>query len=223
MIDYGEAFSFPFKDRDWPLKFIIGGAIMLLSIVIIGIPVAYGYCIEIQQRVRRGEEKPLPEWKDVGIKFILGFKFLVTLFVYRLPLFILAMPFLLMVLLTVGTRDYWMTGFVGGIAFLIFIAFAVLYGLALLVIMPLIAYKFAEHERIREGLQVMSVLSLLGEHWRDLLLIAGVSIGIGLLSVCGLVIFVVGILLTIFYAMLVQFHLYGQIGRLIGGSSAVKP
>ena len=52
-----EAFTFPFKDPNWLTKFFIGAMFVVLSFFLIGIPVLYGYCIEIQQRVRRGEQQ----------------------------------------------------------------------------------------------------------------------------------------------------------------------
>ncbi|HUL45368.1 MAG TPA: DUF4013 domain-containing protein [Bacteroidota bacterium] len=222
MIDYGAAFSYPFRDRDWLLKFVIGGAFILLSFLLVGLPVVYGYCIEVQQRVRRGEDHPLPEWKDVGVRFIVGFKFLVTLFVYRIPLFIVAIPFMILVILASGARELGAAEVVGGITFVAFIAFVMLYGVLLLLLMPLIAHKYSEHEHIREGLQIVTILSLVGEHWRELLLIAAMSIAIGVLALCGLVFFLVGVLLTLFYAMLVQFHLYGQLGRQISETPVVN-
>ena len=53
MRDIGEAFSFPFRDPNWVSKFLIVAIFVALSILLIGIPVLYGYYLELVQRVRR--------------------------------------------------------------------------------------------------------------------------------------------------------------------------
>ena len=213
MNNFGEAFTFPFKDPNWLSKFFIGGIFIFLSFFLIGIPVLYGYCIEIQQRVRRGEQYPLPEWKDVGVKFILGFKYLVTLLIYYIPVFLVVIP--IVFLLVVQNLDIPGTPrmFKGMESEFIWVVFLIGYSLLISILSPIISVKFAEHEKIREGLEVGNIISLFGKYWQDALIAILLSMGVGIFAVAGLLFFIVGIFFTTFYALVVRHHLFGQIGK----------
>jgi len=213
MNNFSEAFTFPFKDPNWLSKFLIGSVFIFLSFFLIGIPVLYGYCIEMQQRVRRGEQYPLPEWKDVGVKFILGFKYLVTLLIYYIPVFLVVIPIVL--LLVVQNLDIPGTPkmFNGMEPELILVVFLIGYSLLISLLSPIISVKFAEHEKIREGLDVGDIIFLFGKHWQDALIAILLSMGVGIFAIAGLLLFIVGIFFTTFYALVVRYHLFGQIGK----------
>ncbi len=213
MNNFGDAFTFPFKDPNWFSKFMIGGIFIFLSFFLIGIPVLYGYCIEIQQRVRRGEQYPLPEWKDVGVKFILGFKYLVTLLIYYIPVFLVLIPVVL--LLVVQNLDIPGTPRIlteWGME-LMLVVFLIGYSLLISLLSPIISVKFAEHEKIREGLDVGNIILLFSKHWQDTLIAILLGMGVGIFAVVGLLFFIVGIFFTTFYALVVRYHLFGQIGK----------
>ncbi|HMD14006.1 MAG TPA: DUF4013 domain-containing protein [Bacteroidota bacterium] len=213
MNNFGEAFTFPFKDPNWFFKFLIGAIFVVLSFFLIGIPVLYGYCIELQQRVRRGEQYPLPEWKDVGVKFILGFKYLITLLIYYIPVFLILIP--IVILLVVQTLNLPEIPKIsrGMDSEIIFIVFLIGYSLLISLLSPIISVKFAEHEKIREGLDVGNIISLFGKHWQDTFIAILLGMGVGIFAVVGLLFFIVGIFFTTFYALVVRYHLFGQIGK----------
>ena len=68
-MDVGRAFSFPFRDPDWVVKFLVGAVFVLLSVVLVGIPFLVGYMVEVVRRVAAGEAEPLPAWENLGEKF----------------------------------------------------------------------------------------------------------------------------------------------------------
>ena len=215
MKNISEAFSFPFKDPDWVSKALIGGIFTLLSIILIGIPVLYGYYIELVQRLRRHEQNPLPEWSELGVKFIVGVKFLITLFVYYLPLIIIMFPILIIVAIA-SIQESHMAGMFGGAALLTVIFLVVIpYSLFMSVLTPIISVEYAEKESMGDGLQVGKILKLFKVHWQDCLIATLITIGVGILASVGIIFFIVGILFTSFYASLVRFHLYGQIAQTI--------
>lgn len=215
MRNLGEAFRFPFKDPNWLAKLTIGAFFTLLSIALIGIPVLYGYYLELLRRVRNGEQYPLPEWKDVGVKFISGIKYLVTLWIYYFPLAIVAIPVIVLILLSSvqGTHLFDVMGRAVGAGVLIFVAIP--YSLFVLVLTPLISVEFSRNERVGEGINIGRVIRLFGRHWQESLIIVVITIGIDIAASLGLVLLIIGILFTSFYVSLVRFHLYGQIGQMI--------
>jgi hypothetical protein len=210
----GDAFTFMFKDPNWVTKVLIGGLFVLLSCFLIGIPVLYGYCIELQQRVRRGEEYPLPEWRDVGVKFVLGVKYIVTLLIYYLPLVIVAIPVLIFSVLATATDAEMAHAFGGATVAILILFFIMPFSLLLALLTPVISIKFAERERIGDGVDLGEVFRMFREHWQDSLVAILLSILAGFLAIFGLLLFLIGVLFTSFYALLVRHHLFGQIARL---------
>ena len=207
-----EAFTFVFKDPNWPTKLLIGGVFAFLSIVFVGLPVILGYGIELLQRVRRGEEYPLPEWTDVGVKFIVGFKYFITLVVYYLPVAFVMVPVMIYFVVAsmngISGRDL---GAPLGAAWM----FVMPYLIAVSLCTPFIAAEFATHERIRDGLNVARVFKSFKHFWEDAVILAIISFGLTLAAYLGILMFLIGIFLTMFFAICVHFHLYGQIGKAV--------
>jgi hypothetical protein len=219
MRSIGDAFSFVFRDRDWPVKIFIGALFTFLSIFLIGIPVVYGYLIELLQRVRRNEPVPLPEWKDPGIKFITGFKYLVTLGVYTIPAALVVLSLVFLLFLTMPAFCCQSACSIASLTYLpLIICFVVLYSLALYLLLPFIAIRFAVRERIGDGLALPAIFRLFrtyaGESVLLLLLMIATSIG----AAFGVLFFIVGVFATSFYGHCVIFHCYGQIAASIESS-----
>ncbi len=215
MRNIGEAFSFPFKDPDWVSKFLKGGAFIFLSFFIIGIPVVFGYDTELVQRVRRGDQHPLPEWNEPGVKFILGIKYLTVLFIYHIPLIFIIFPTWILIIIT-SLHGVHITSIVSTAA-VVFGVFTVVipYVLFINLLTPIISAKFAERERIADAVQVGTILHLFKTHWRDCLAATLISVVTGIFAAVGIIFFIIGILFTTFYASLIRFHLYGQIAQCI--------
>ncbi len=221
MKNLGQAFTFPFKDPDWIAKLTIGSFFTLLSLFLVGIPVLYGYYLDLVRRVRRGDPNPLPEWKDVGVKFISGCKYLVTLWIYYVPLIIVFLPVVLMLLLTSAAGSH-LEAQLGRAAFVGMLIFVVVpYALAVQLLTPVITILFAEEEKIREGLNIGRVVRLFGGCWQDCLIVLAISLATEIASSLGFLLFVIGILFTSFYVTLVRFHMIGQIGSTIPQQEAV--
>jgi hypothetical protein len=75
-------FTYVFEDKEWPKKIALGAVFMFFSVAIIGIPFVLGYLLETIRRIRRGEEKPLPEWDNLEVKFVDGIKLFVPWAIY---------------------------------------------------------------------------------------------------------------------------------------------
>lgn len=225
MKNIGDSFTFPFKDPEWPTKIIIGGLFVILSFAFVGLPVLYGYFIELIQRVRRREQQPLPEWKDVGVKFITGIKYLVALLVYSIPVILVMAGFVVfMLLLSLGLHEHSIAGFFTGMAGVIFvIIFVMPYSLVVAILTPVITLKFAERERISDALRITEVFRTFRMCWQDTLIAALIGFGVEILASAGLLMLIIGVVLTIFYASLVRFHLIGQIAQSIDDLAQTRP
>jgi len=218
MRDIGEAFSFPFKDPNWLAKMVVGTIFAAFCVLLIGFPVVCGYYIELIQRMRRHEQYPLPEWKDVGVKFIVGFKYIVVLVIYNLPTAVILIPALFL-LVVANLHHGGLSEMVAGTGFAMIIILLVLpYSLFIAALKPIIAARFSERESIGDALDVGEVLRLFKSHWRDACLAMLLAIGVQILASVGIIFSLVGIFATSFYGYLVASHLYGQIARTIDDS-----
>jgi hypothetical protein len=213
MLNFNQAFTFPFRDTQWVQKFLMGALFTLLSIFILPIPVLYGYLIELLQRVKDNNPDPLPDWKDPGIKFLLGLKYIVVLFIYYIPLILIIFIFIsvgALLLLAGGDTNAPLESFTL-IALLISVVLP--YSLLLYIATPLITIEFAKTERISDGLNIGRIIKNFSIHWKDVLIVVIVTFAIEIAASLGFILFIVGILFTSFYASLITFHLYGQISR----------
>lgn len=88
-MDVAKAFTFVTEDERWMGKIGIGVAISLLSFLIIPIPLLVGYLVGITRNVKKGLERPLPEWDDFGQLFKDGLAVMVGQIVYTLPFWVI--------------------------------------------------------------------------------------------------------------------------------------
>jgi hypothetical protein len=82
-----QAFAFPFKDKIWVNKFLIGAALVLAGFIIPIIPTVFvwGYLVRLMRDAINTGETTMPEWEnweDLGLK---GVYYLVITFIYLLP------------------------------------------------------------------------------------------------------------------------------------------
>jgi hypothetical protein len=212
MKDIGKAFSFVFRDPRWVSKVAMAALFMVLSIFLVGIFILAGYFIQLTQRVMRKEEYPLPEWNDVGVMFVTGFKFAIAYLIYLLPVMILMVPLIVVVIATAfaGEPDVlgaFMTVYLFGFTLII-----VPYALALNLFFPIIAYKFAREEKISDALDVGGIFRDFRANWENTLIVALIAAGIQSFAAIGIFMFLIGIFVTIFYAYAVSAYLSGALG-----------
>jgi Protein of unknown function (DUF4013) len=64
-MDIARSFSHMFKDSSWFFKVFIGGTFLISSIVLVGLPFIVGYIIEDIRGIAGRNESILPEWKNL--------------------------------------------------------------------------------------------------------------------------------------------------------------
>ncbi len=211
MRDLGKAFSYIFDDPAWVAKVVIAALFMLLSFVGIGVFVLLGYFVELVQRVIRHEQYPLPEWKDVGVKFVVGFKYFVVLLVYALPIFLLLIPLLVLTgLAAISDSPETFSAFIVVYTFG-FILLMIPYALLLTALNPIITYRFAARERITDGLDIGGILRDFKRNWQNTLVVALIAVGLKSFAGIGVIALLIGIFFTLFYAYAVVAHMYGTL------------
>jgi Protein of unknown function (DUF4013) len=215
MNDLGKAFSFPFKDPEWISKFLLAAVFMVLSIVLIGIFIIAGYLVRVTQRVMRGEQNALPAWDDIGVKLVIGFKYCVVQLVYIIPIVLIWVPFFILMIIS-GIADPDAAGALTGLgisAWIIGMLLIVPYSLLLTALTPIIMIRFAQNERIADALDVAEIWRFFRQNWQNTLIIALIAVGLQSFAGVGILLFLVGIFFTIFYAYLVSAYLYGTLYR----------
>jgi hypothetical protein len=209
MKDIGRAFGLPFKDPSWASKFLIAGLFMLLCILGIGIPIIVGYLIQVTQRVIRREEHILPEWNDIGIKFVLGFKYCVVYFIYFIPVFLLVIPVIGLAAATSTTDAPELVGILTIVYMFGFTLLVIPYSLLLTAIFPVIAYRFALREKISDAIDLGKIFRDFRVAWQNTVVVALISIGIESLAFVGILFLIIGVLFTVFYVYLVAAAMHG--------------
>ena len=92
--DFVKPFAFVFEDPNWLQKILLGGLFYLAGMFIIGWFFVLGYAARTARNVIRGDERPLPEWENVGDFFGEGARLVGVGLVYMIPMIALVAWFI---------------------------------------------------------------------------------------------------------------------------------
>jgi hypothetical protein len=211
-MDYGKSFSFVFDDKDWVQKILIGGILNLIPIVNL---IAIGYTLRVLKNVATGVDPALPDWDDFADYFVKGLVSILGAVVWALPIILLS---ILMALVSVPVER--MTGYGQGpdyvytsanLCLTVLGCLSGLYGLFMGAVMPAVMTKYAVSGEFgaffRFGEIFKYITSNAGPYIIALLLGAVAQFIGGF----GLILCIVGVAFTSFWAMLVSNHLLGQV------------
>ena len=235
-IDYAKSLTFIFDDEKWLSK--VGWATLwaFVSFLLLLFPLYLficGYGLELARNVTNGKEHPLPELDDINAIYKEGFRFLVVLLVYSLPLLIInclyvgvaMVPTWLLLSESPEQVADWNAAITGSsLAFQCLVYFLSLgYGF----IFPAIMVRFIQTDDIRETLKISEVIKIVRDHFFICFMIMLMSIAatfiwyfallFSLITICG--IFVVYFIGPV-WLMAVQGHLVGQFYRQLQDSPA---
>ena len=226
-MDIMQAVSFlPEEDR-WIEKIAIGVGVVLVSSVlsfilvgILGFFILAGYSIRLLQNVRDGRHPVLPEWDDWGGDLSRGFKYTVVGLVWSLGIFLLFIPTMFGMAMNGSNSGF--AQFIGASIMAVGFCLTMLYGIFLILVQPGFTIAFAEDERIQSGLELSRIWGWTRANLGQVIIVA-IAILIGefvistLAGIVGVILCIVGILVTIPLGMVVtyifQFHLFGQLAR----------
>jgi hypothetical protein len=217
-MDIANSFTFMFEDPEWLRKLGIGFLVVLLgalfSVVLIGLVpliMVLGYILDVTRNVLDGQANPLPEWNDWEGFLRRGLKLAGVLIVWSLPLILISIPLGFGAALAGNGSQSNIATAMGSLISLCGVCLALGWGLVFLVFTPAIYIRLARTNRFSSGFEFAKLWAFTREN------ISNVIVAILLIIVAGLVggfasIFVVTIPLVMLWKMLVEAHLYGQVG-----------
>ncbi len=217
-MDIAKSFTFMFEDPEWLRKLGIGFLVVLVgvlfSVVLIGlIPLimVLGYTLDVTRNVMDGQANPLPDWTDWQGFLVRGWKLIWVLIIWSLPLILISIPLGFGAALAGNGNQGGFGTAMGTLFTLCGVCLGLAWGVVLLVFTPAIYAQLARTNRFSSGFEFTKLWAFTRDN------IGNVIVAILLTLVASVVggfasILVVTIPLAILWQMLVQAHLYGQVG-----------
>ncbi len=189
-MNIGKAFTYAFEDKEWTRK--LGILLVVLLVPILNFA-GVGYSIDIMRRIVKGQAELLPDWDDLGKKFLDGLLLGLASIIYALPILLLAcLPLALIlvpILLAGNSNSQDIANAMGGasaIAFACLGCFAFVYGLALSVLFPAIYIKYAAEGTFAACFNFKEIFAVMrrntGAYFTAWIVYVGVSFGAGLVG-----------------------------------------
>jgi len=224
-MDVGKSFTYMFEDPDWLRKLGIGTLVALIGIIFSPILLGFiplimlvGYSLDVLRNVMDGQEQPLPEWEDWGGFMARGFKLFAALFIWMLPVIVLAIPFAIGSALANNNGGGGAEA-VGSLLIVCGSCLALIWGVFMALISPAIYVRVARMDSFAAAFAFGKIWAFTRDNIGNVIVailltwVAGLIGSIG--ASLGVIAIVIGLLVTIPFAMLwqylVQAHLYGQV------------
>jgi len=207
-MNFGLSFSYVFKDKEWFKKLAIPALCSLIPVVGQFILAGWGY--QATKNVIDGKvENALPDL-DFGGDLVRGFLAAVIAFLYGLPV---------MIIVIIANLIFTFTADSSGEAIAVIMTiFGACLGIIGILIGVLIAFmsvagvaNFIAKGRFGAAFNFKEVFGLLKKSFVSwLLVIIGQMIALGIIAPLGLIVCVIGVLLTSAYGIAIYSHLLGQ-------------
>jgi hypothetical protein len=217
-MEFGRAFTYPFEDRDWLKKLGIAGGIavisIVLSIVIIGIAgfiLLSGWMLEITRRVINRDPVPLPDWDDFGGLFSKGIQAFVVGLVYSIPAILLSACVNLLPLALGGdtSSDQTMATTIS-LAMTCVGCLSALYSIFLGIVLPAALGRLAATGQMGAAFRFGEVFALVRAAPAAYIMVLIGGLLASIIAGLGVILCVIGLVITIPYSMAINGHLYGQ-------------
>lgn len=206
-MDFGLAFSFIFRDKDWFKKVAILGLVGLIPII--GQMIVFGWAMQIAKRVMNRDSETLPEL-DFVADLTRGFMGFVITFVYFLPIFLLSgiLGIIGGGLSAANTDSAIYTGY--SIVSICFSLFSILYGLAAGLVYPAAITRYLEKDSLSAAFDFGAVFNMVRLNLGAYLIVLVGTIVASLIGSLGVIACIIGVILTYTYSLAVIGHFYGQ-------------
>jgi hypothetical protein len=222
-----KAMTFLFKDREWASK-------TLVAVIVSYIPILnlawIGYLSEITLNVSHQNTDPLPEWSDLGSKFLSGLKFFAAEILYSLPIILLLIIPLLGFFLGLLPEDETLQTYAlgaYGLGVIVLICCFSIYFLLLSLFLPAAFINFSQKNTFKSCFEIKRIIQIISSNLGDYLLalvaVIAASFVIGfLISVISILfiwiicigwilLFIIGAVTNVWIGAATA-HLLGQVG-----------
>jgi energy-coupling factor transport system substrate-specific component len=200
-LDLGEALTFVVRSHQWVRKLLAGAACFLFSWLIVPFLLLVGYTVKVARVVRSGSHE-LPPWEHPWQLIKEGFQFITIFLVWSVPGVLLSIPSAV-----VGEPSA--AGEVAGVVS----AAGSVWGLVLLLLQPAILSQYLDRG-FRGGLNPVGVIHRARVHLALTIVVGALVVALSTVSLIGLVVLLVGVLVTFPYASFVGAYLSGHYARL---------
>jgi len=225
-MEIGKSFTYAFEDNEWISKLGLGGLITLVPILNFA---WVGYTVETMKNVAAGAPRPLPNWTDLGKKFMDGLLLSIAMLIYSLPgILLILLPIAITVVPALFNNNSnlsnALTTAMTGVTCVLG-CFLLLYFLAVSFLYPAVMLHFADKGTFGACFEIKDIFALVSSRFSDYLTAWAVwigasfviSIAVGMVSsIIGLIPCLgqlVGIVLGLFmgvYITTIEAHLFGQ-------------
>ncbi|MCA9732083.1 MAG: DUF4013 domain-containing protein [Deferribacteres bacterium] len=206
-MNFAEALSFTFEDREWAKKLLIGGALnwvgMFLGLFFITGFFTLGYFLLVVSNVHKQQKPELPDWKTLSPIFVDGLVGAIIMLLYIIIVAMVIVP----IIIHFATNDY-ISDLTKGFSIASVAIFGVL-ALAVLSNLGLIVWAIT-----KDFTKAMNPLTVIGLLRNKIGLLLGILIFTFILSA---ILFLGGLGIIspffLFWGSVVQAHLFGQLAR----------
>jgi len=211
--DFGAPFTYMFKDPNWVTKFLIG---ILISLVPILNLAWSGYGIGIMRNMAKGDEHPMPEWDEIGKKFMDGLFVAIAGFVYMIPMWIVMCIAFLPTMFVSDSDTAASLATAGGV---IVSCCVLVYVLLFSFLMPAILIHYAREDSFGALFQLREIFALatqnIGQYVMAWLVSLLVVLIFTLLSPILVILCVFPIYFGVAWVMAATHYAYGQVGLIL--------
>lgn len=209
-LDFSRAFTFIFQDPDWVKKTLIGGLFYVLSFVLIGAFIVFGYLAQLVRNVIAGKQHPLPEWDNIGGYLVEGLKlFLVGLVWY--------LPFIFVLILAIIPLAMFENTEAEGPAAALFscgIGLVVVMAMVVAILVPAAMVLAMARQRASAAFEFRTVFSFIRANAMNYVLVIVVYLVTNMLSQFGIVLLCIGVFWTVFLSLAMTAWALGETYRL---------
>ncbi len=163
-MDIGKSFTFSFEDNDWFTKYLLGALISAIPILNFA---WVGYLIDLIGNVAENEPFPLPDWSDLGDKFIKGLVIWLAGMLYALPAIILfGFPLVASIITSLSSGNDFSQALVSvfvGVG-VVLVCLITLYFLAFSFFFPAVNIHYSRHGTFGSCFQLRDIFQIVSEN-----------------------------------------------------------
>jgi VanZ family protein len=218
-MDFVKSFTYQFEDPDWLKK--IGIAALISLIPLVGQFFVLGWLVDTTKRVIDKVENPMGDWSDFGGYFVKGLAIFVIGFIYALPIIIFEVCLYGIIFAMAGSATSDTTGSILGILTTCLSCLVFIYVILLLFVLPAAYANYAATGSFSAGLRFGEVFGLVRKAPGAYLLVVLGEILAAFLAGLGMILCIIGIIITAAYANAAISHLYGQAYNEASGNNEI--